>query len=75
MPLQDTLTSFIESVKQKELLTSVLSIVKEELPEVYAALIGTLHVWLHDYMYVVVVIKYACLTSVRQYLVSDDIMT
>ena len=42
MTLQDTLTSFIESVKQKELLTSVLSVVKEELPEVYAALIGTL---------------------------------
>lgn len=41
MALQDTLTSFIESVKQKELLTSVLSIVKVELPEVYAALIGT----------------------------------
>ena len=38
--LQDTLTSFIESVKQKELLTSVLAIVKVELPEVYAALIG-----------------------------------
>ena len=35
------MTSFIESVKQKELLTSVLSVVKEELPEVYAALIGT----------------------------------
>lgn len=41
MTLQDTLTSFIESVKQKELLTSVLAIVKVELPEVYAALIGT----------------------------------
>jgi hypothetical protein len=38
--MQDTLTSFIESVKQKELLTSVLGAVKEELPEVYAALIG-----------------------------------
>ena len=35
------MTSFIESVKQKELLTSVLAIVKVELPEVYAALIGT----------------------------------
>ena len=38
---QDAINSFMESVKQKDLLTNVLGVVKEELPEVYAALIGT----------------------------------
>ena len=57
---QDAINSFMESVKQKDLLVNVLGVVKEELPEVYAALIGT-----HTSTYISLqnFIKLALLTS------------
>lgn len=50
----------MESVKQKDLLVNVLGVVKEELPEVYAALIGT-HI--STYISLQNFIKLALLTS------------
>lgn len=47
-PTKDTISSFVDSMKQKDLLASVMAAVREELPAVYSALIAERDIYMAD---------------------------